>query len=142
MPPEEKQPKTSSTWHLDQADSAKPPIEHQPISASCGEPLWGHSAHITDFVRAVAEDRGPRDIGLEASEVLSSLRNLAQTLDGPAAVRDLSSSETKSKNYHADPPMPPLEAVVAVLRWAKGSLLSISECHEFSNMNIRSRGVY
>ena len=142
VPPDEKQPENGSIGYLNQAESVKPLTEHQPISASGGEPLWDHSAHIIDFVIAVVEDIGSRDIGPEASEVLSSLRNLVQTLEGRAAARDLSFPGAKVVEYQADPPMPPLEAVVAVLRWAKGSLPTTDGCHECPNMNIRSRGVY
>lgn len=124
VPQDENKPKTSSIWHLNHADSAEPLIEHQPLPASGGEPLWDQLAHIIDFVTAVVEDRGSRDISPEASEVLSSLRNLVQTLERPAAMRDLSFPEAKVAKYQADPSMPPLEAVVAVLRWAKGSFLT------------------
>ena len=142
MPSDEKQPVARSIWHLNQAESVKPLIECQSVPAPGGELLWDHSAHIIDFVKAVLEDRGTRDIGLEAGEVLSSLRKLVQALEDPAAARGLSFPKAKLAKHQASPPMPPLEAVVTVLRWAKGSLLTTNACLEFSNINIRSQGIY
>lgn len=100
----------------------KLPGEHQSVSAYEGETLWNHSAHIVDFVKAVVEDRVLRNDGPEASEMVSSLRNLVQALEGPASVRGPTPDSGLAKDL-ANPPMPPLEAVVAVLRWAKGSSL-------------------
>ncbi|KAF2493075.1 hypothetical protein BU16DRAFT_466133 [Lophium mytilinum] len=117
--PDEANPEDGSTGHLNEAGAIKALIGHRPVSASAGESLWGHSTHIIDFVKAVVEDRGLGDVGPEASDVLSSLRNLIQALEDPAAVRDLSSPEVDVAKYQAKPPMPPLEAVVAVLRWVK-----------------------
>lgn len=121
MPSDAKQPQTGSRWHLNQPDSVQPLISRQPLSTPASEPLWDHSAHIIDFVKAVVEDKGSRDVGSETSEVFSSLRTLVQILEGPADVRSLSFLESKVAKFQADPPMPPLEAIVAVLRWAKGS---------------------
>ncbi|KAI1378884.1 hypothetical protein F4677DRAFT_443364 [Hypoxylon crocopeplum] len=117
--PDVNQPKTSYSWQLNQLDSAKPLAEQQPTSTTGGEPQWDHSVHIIDFVKAVVEDAGLRNARPEESEVLSSLRNLIQALEGPAVVRDSTFPEIKVARYQNGPPMPPLEAVVAVLRWAK-----------------------
>lgn len=76
---------------------------------------------MIDFVKAVLEDRDSRNVGPEASEVLSPLRKLVQTLDDPAAARFSSLPEAKFAKRQTNPPMPPLEAVVTVLRWVKGS---------------------
>ena len=116
VPSDAKQPETGSRWHLNQPGSVNPLIDRQFLSTPAREPLWGHSAHIIDFVKAIVEDNGSRDVGSETSEVVSSLRNLVQILEGPADVRNLSFLECKVAEYQAGPPMPPLEAVVAVLR--------------------------
>ena len=142
MSSDEKQPEARSIGHPNQVESVKPLIESRSISAPSGEPLWDHSAHITDFVKTVLEDRGSRDVGTEASEVLSSLRKLVQALEDPAAARGLSSPGARLAKHQANPPMPPLEAVVTVLRWAKGSLLTTMHVSKFPNMSLRSRRVY
>ena len=110
--------------HHDQPDSTKPLTKHRPINPSCGEPLWDHSAHVVDFVKAVVEDRGSRNAVPEATEVLSSLRNLVQTLEEPSLIQDSSFLEATVAETASDPDMPPLEAVVTVLRWAKGWFLA------------------
>ena len=94
--------------------------KYRSIYPSCGEPLWEHSTHVIDFVKAVVEDRDSLNVGQEAIEVLSSLRNLVQTLEHPRLIEELSSRDARAAKFPADPPMPPLEAVVDVLRWAKG----------------------
>ena len=142
MSSDEQQPLARSVLHLNQAESVKPLIEYQSIPAPGGGPIWDHSAHIIDFVKAVLKDRGSRDVGPEASEVLSSLRKLVQALEDPAAARGLSFPKAKLTKHQANPPMPPLEAVLMVLRWAKGSLLPITACLKLPNIAIRSRGVY
>jgi hypothetical protein len=98
-------------------------IGHRPFSASFGnEPhVWDHSAHIIDFVKAVVEGRGSEDVGSEARTVVSSLKNLVQALESPAAASGSLSSEAKATKHHAGPLMPPVEAAIAVLRWTKGS---------------------
>ncbi|KAI1105790.1 hypothetical protein F4804DRAFT_340971 [Jackrogersella minutella] len=106
----------SSIRQLGHANSAKPLIEHE---TSKGDFLWDHSVHIIDFVKAVVEDRGLREDGTEASGVVSSLRKLVQTLENPTAIQESSLLEAKVMKRQAGPHMPPLEAVVAVLRWAK-----------------------
>jgi hypothetical protein len=105
-------PVARSIWtHSNRAESAKV------VAPLDGETLWDHSAHIIDFVKAVLEDRDALNVEHEASEVLSSLRKLVQTLDDPTATRGLFFPSAKP----AKPPhMPPLEAAVTVLRWAKG----------------------
>ena len=62
------------------------------------------------------------------------MRNLVQTLDDPEAVLQLSCSQYKVAECQANPPMPPLEAVVAVLRWIKGWLLATNGCLVFTDM--------
>ncbi|KAI0384226.1 hypothetical protein F5Y04DRAFT_238591 [Hypomontagnella monticulosa] len=110
---------SSSLQRLNEADPAKHLIEHN-TNPGCGvASLWDHSFHIIDFVKAVVEDRDPKDVGPEESEVLSSLRRLVQTLEDPPTLRNSSIPELKIAKYHVGPSMPPLEAVVAVLRWAK-----------------------
>ncbi|KAI1414111.1 hypothetical protein F5Y13DRAFT_179093 [Hypoxylon sp. FL1857] len=117
--PDARRPEASSLWNADQVDSVGSLVEHQSIAGCSSESLWDHPVQIIDFVKLVVEERGPGDAGSEESEVLSSLRKLLQTLEDPAAVLNLLTTFPKVLKYQAGPPMPPLEAVVAVLRWAK-----------------------
>lgn len=100
---------------------------------SLKEPVkWDHSAQVNDFVRIVTEDRASREnhdvagAGAAESDVLGSLRRLARALDECNVARDLSFPEVKEarlqQQQHDSSSMPPTEAVVLVLRWAKGSV--------------------
>jgi hypothetical protein len=120
VPPGENPSEISSIGHLSQVRSTAPLPEPQSNSTSGGPTLWDHSAHIIDFIKLVVEDIGSRGVSPNTNKVLSSLKSLVQTLEGPTAVRALSFPEVKAAAYQADPPMPPLETVVAVLRWTKG----------------------
>jgi hypothetical protein len=104
-------PQTSQTTPV------RPFVEHQSVSATApGEARWDHSSHIIDFVKAVIQHRGTLEVGAGEAEVLSSLRGLVKTLDSPAAGYKAAGCR-RGDGYS----MPPLEAAVAVLRWAKGS---------------------
>lgn len=82
---------------------------------------WDHSAQVSDFVRIVAEDRASKeDPRTEESDVLASLRRLARALEDSDAARDLSFPETRGAKLKDYLPMPPADAAVIVLRWAKG----------------------
>ncbi len=115
----------SSAWNFPQAGLVKHLAEPQPVTAPGGEPpSWDHSIQIVEFVRSVVEDRGSSYVGSAPSEVISSLKSLLQALETPTAARHLSISGAKVAKHHTSPTMPPVEAVVAVLRWAKGLLIS------------------
>lgn len=135
--PETKQPEPGSLQRLNEAGPTKQLIEHEPISESGGGSLWDYPVHIIDFVKAVVEDGNSKDVGLEDSEVLSSLKRLVQTIENPTALRDSSIPELRAAEYRDGPSMPPLEAVVAVLRWAKGQLLVVNE-YVYTNVDHRS----
>ncbi|KAI4863796.1 hypothetical protein F4820DRAFT_359771 [Hypoxylon rubiginosum] len=118
--PDAVQPEHNSVRHLTPASSLQPPAEDQLYSLSEDESLWDHSAHIIEFLKAVVQDRGSSDVGPEESEVLLSLRSLIRALDMPTLNSSSSISVANLSNHnHTGSSMPPLEAVVAVLRWAK-----------------------
>ncbi|KAF2877676.1 hypothetical protein BDV95DRAFT_535423 [Massariosphaeria phaeospora] len=100
----------------DQPDVADYRVEQRPILPSAA---LDHSAHIIDFVRAVIDDKSLRDSRSGVDETFRSLEKLVQTLEDPANTRNSSYPDRKVGNYRNRPPMPPLEAVVTVLRWAK-----------------------
>ncbi|KAL9083684.1 MAG: hypothetical protein Q9165_008412 [Trypethelium subeluteriae] len=119
VPSAEKRPVARPLWNSDPVESVKPLIQGQSIPVLGGEPLWDHPAQIVDFVKAVSEDRSSRDVRPEAIEVLSSLKKLVQALEDPPTARHPSVHRAKRVIHQDNPPMPPLEAVVTVLRWAK-----------------------
>ncbi|KAI7978784.1 hypothetical protein EIK77_006641, partial [Talaromyces pinophilus] len=116
-----RQSEPQSTWHLDQAESVKPKplVERKSRSAPSGEAPWDHSVQTIDFIKAILEDRRLRAVWSEGTEVVSALRQLVQDLEKPAAVQGLSFPRVELLRYQANPPMPPTEAVVEVLKWAK-----------------------
>ncbi|WAO96393.1 Zn(2)-C6 fungal-type domain-containing protein [Fusarium falciforme] len=85
---------------------------------------WDHSSHVIDFVRAVVEDRsgmnhdGPGPDS-ESSQVISSLRNLLDTLENPSITRNSHPDASAAADQQASTSMPPSESVVGILRWAK-----------------------
>ncbi|GAW18188.1 hypothetical protein ANO14919_076620 [Xylariales sp. No.14919] len=81
---------------------------------------WDHSAQVNDFVKTVANDRASRrGPGIEENDVLAALERLTQALEEPNTVRDLSFPETRDAKLQDHPSMPPTEAAVPALRWAK-----------------------
>jgi hypothetical protein len=130
-------PIAHSTKQLTQAISIESPIQRWHTSTQGGEPLWDHSAQIVDFVKAVLDDRDSRDVGKGESDVLSSLRKLAQALQEPVVPSHLFFSKARFVEAEANPSMPPLEAVVALLRWAKG--LSQIKMHVLRLLTMKTR---
>jgi len=81
---------------------------------------WDYPAHILDFIKHVAEDSGLSGAGSEAFEVVSSLKGLIRSLEHTNSARDLSFPEVGSRDEQSRSVMPPFEAAVDVLRWARG----------------------
>lgn len=73
-----------------------------------------------DFVKQVVEDPARRDRAPIVSDVVSSLRDFVRTLESPDAIWKSSIQANGAASHQADRSMPPSEAAVAVLRWAKG----------------------
>jgi hypothetical protein len=128
VPSDKRQPEAGHILHPNQAGSVELVNEHHPICAPGGEHQWDHPIDIIDFVKSVVGDRGSRNVGPEADELLSSLRNLVHILERPAAVRNVPFLQSGVVKPQAGPSMPPLEAVVEVLRWAKGTLVTMKCC--------------
>ncbi|KAI1177614.1 fungal-specific transcription factor domain-containing protein [Nemania sp. FL0916] len=81
---------------------------------------WDHSAQVNDFIKCVAEDRASiGHVEIDESGVLTSLRRLATALEDSNVVRDLSFPEARDVATQDRLSMPPIEAAVVVLRWAK-----------------------
>lgn len=108
----------------EQADSGRQlidKVEEQPVYIQ-SQPIYDHSAHIIGFVKDIVEAGAPGDTGPASDDVIASLRHLVQAVEGPVVVRPLTCPDKEAGLCQADVSMPPLKAVVAVLRWAKGSL--------------------
>ncbi|KAI0183892.1 hypothetical protein EV127DRAFT_445642 [Xylaria flabelliformis] len=105
----------------DHGTTAKPLAPKESSVSASTEPVkWDHSAQVTDFVRTVVEDRASRKyLGTEESDILASLRRLSRTLNDTNVARDLSFPEIRDLKSHENVSMPPVEAAVLVLRWAK-----------------------
>ncbi|KAI8623862.1 hypothetical protein F5Y19DRAFT_491852 [Xylariaceae sp. FL1651] len=114
-------PGTDNTLHISQGSSVQTRIANKNIGTISKDPVqWDHSAQVSDFVRTIAEDRASREIFQTGeSDVLTALKGLARALDGSNIVRDLSFPETRDVKRQDDLPMPPAEAAVLVLRWAR-----------------------
>lgn len=80
---------------------------------------WDHSAHIVDFVKTVVKESGSYLTDPDSTEVLGSLQSLLQTLESPVT----KSRKPNATPHVADPgpdfSMPPSDAALSVLRWAK-----------------------
>ncbi|KAI1733607.1 fungal-specific transcription factor domain-containing protein [Xylaria scruposa] len=90
------------------------------VSASTEPTNWDHSAQVTDFVKTVVEDRASREyLATEESDILASLKRLSKTLNDANVARDLLFPEIRDLKSQENASMPPVEAAVLVLRWAK-----------------------
>jgi hypothetical protein len=118
------QPVARPMLYLDQVESTKPQ-DCNPISTPGGESSLDESAQIIDFVKSFLSARNSKNVDSHMNEVTSSLVKLLQVLDGPADAPSLSFLTAKTAGPEASPSMPPLEAVLTVLRWAKGRPLGI-----------------
>ncbi|KAI1114326.1 fungal-specific transcription factor domain-containing protein [Nemania sp. NC0429] len=101
--------------------TAWPPVPSEyDVDVSQEPAKWDHSTQVSDFVRIVADDRASReDPRMQESDVLASLRRLARALESSDAARDLSFPETRGAKSQNHLPLPPADAAVIVLRWAK-----------------------
>ena len=109
-------PRTDASLRIDPGGLPTRREGREPLVQCRKTQTWDHSGNITDFIRAVLSDRAYTYVDHESSEVLSSLRSLVQTLEEAKPTRD---------NYTQEPSelaMPPLEAILEILRWVKGQL--------------------
>ncbi|WQF88867.1 hypothetical protein CDEST_13881 [Colletotrichum destructivum] len=122
--------------------------DYAPAEAHAIIPQWEHSFHVIDFVKAFVEDSRP-DQGEESfSGTISSLRSLVAAMSNPVLgghFCPVSDSNPASKQIHAR--MPPLDAVLEVLRWAKSHqnylrVQSISQILPLQKLEDTCRKVY
>ncbi|KAF5702474.1 hypothetical protein FMUND_13474 [Fusarium mundagurra] len=80
-------------------------------------PRWDYSAHIIDFVQSIIRDNSSVQEDTEWSSTVSSLKSLANALENPHMTR---SQQPKPHEPPESITTPPLEAIVQILRWARG----------------------
>ncbi|KAH8200807.1 hypothetical protein TruAng_005044 [Truncatella angustata] len=97
---------------------APPSRQFLPESASKSS-ILDHSVHIIEFLKTVLDDQYSKNDTSEASEVISSLKSLVAALENNHAGQSMSFSKLDIAKRDTNPPMPPVEVVVAALRWAK-----------------------
>jgi hypothetical protein len=83
-----------------------------------GKPERYISGHILDFVRSVVSDADARHVEAKNSSVFESLRQLLQTIERSKLASDFPFPQVNEQQKSGGS-MSPLDAAVAVLRWAK-----------------------
>lgn len=84
--------------------------------------LTDHSVHVGRFVKDTVDSGASRDLRLDTNDALTSLRNLVQPKDNSHVMRDFSFPVVNRRKHIDDSDsMPPLDAAVYILRWAKGT---------------------
>jgi hypothetical protein len=99
------------------------PVEDKVIYPSVAEPEWDYSGHIVHYIKAVVNDRNTELSGVEQNTVVSSLKNLLHAVEGSRPGPHLSIPKINVAKHQVDSLMPPLDAAVVILRWAKGQFL-------------------
>ncbi|KAL0941544.1 C6 transcription factor [Colletotrichum truncatum] len=114
---------TVAVTQLSQHTTARNPIGNDIASDSASGSSWDHSAHVTNLLKSILDDINltSQDKGTEASEIISSLANLTRTLEDPLPARSqyIPNGSAFTVAHDKRPPMPPLEATLDVLRWAR-----------------------
>ncbi|KAF2652653.1 hypothetical protein K491DRAFT_695375 [Lophiostoma macrostomum CBS 122681] len=115
----EARPKTPPVMRTAQGNLITQPETVTGLSASSDEIAWGNSTHVTDFIGAVVREGATRAVDLETNQVLSSLQLLLQRLGSPLTSSEVGFAREAETRSHDNTTMPPQDAVVAVLKWAK-----------------------
>lgn len=102
-------------------------FQAQPLIAKESEIPWNHSSHIIDFVKVVVEENTWASGSSQGSEILSSLRRLVETLENSNVNQQTPRPNMVILNTQVKSTLPPLEAVVSILRWAKGTSLLVNK---------------
>lgn len=102
------------------SDQSEVSIGHRQPDPERSEAVWDHPAHIIDFVKSVVEDVDSKNLQPEANKVFTSLENVLQILEGQAIAPVMPIQRVALSDHSSSSSMPPLDAVVVVLRWAKG----------------------
>ncbi|KAK7432250.1 hypothetical protein QQZ08_001195 [Neonectria magnoliae] len=119
VPRKSQQPADDVTPPSIQDELRESQVQRYIAPPSISVPRWDHSAHIIDFVKAVVEGKSSSRIDPDPSQVISSLNNLVNALEGNNTASGLFSSGNTVVKHQTDPPMPSMESVVEILRWAK-----------------------
>lgn len=122
-----------STRQQSHVPSVSDPNHANPIYASQAKnmenepPLRKHSVPVCRFVDDVVAEGGLKYQHLRSNDVLDSLRDFARPRDEGSperVVRLLRKQRIRKKSNTVGNTMPPLEAAVFILRWARGMFLA------------------
>ena len=84
---------------------------------------WDHSSHIINFIKSIVREGTSAYPNSEWDDTITSLKNLVDALENPQSARKPASPELTVNDLEETPSVPNLEAVLGILRWAKGTLL-------------------
>lgn len=84
---------------------------------------WDHSSHIITFIKSVVQEGTSAYPNSEWDDTITSLKGLVDVLENPQSARKLASPELTVNDLEVTLTVPNLEAVLGILRWAKGMLL-------------------
>ncbi|KAK7192499.1 C6 transcription factor [Paraphaeosphaeria sporulosa] len=112
-------PRTVSGPQSTQGSPMPLPRDTQLHPETNSEIVWGHSAHMIDFIKAIVRDGASRSTGPEANQVLSTLQKLLHALESPPQALGQRYSREGIASNRDGINMPPQESAVTVLRWAK-----------------------
>ena len=84
---------------------------------------WDHSSHIINFIKSIVQEGTSAYPNSEWDDTITSLKSLVDALENPQSARKLASPELTVNDLEETPSVPNLEAVLGILRWAKGMLL-------------------
>ena len=83
---------------------------------------WDHSSHIINFIKSIVREGTSAYPNSEWDDTITSLKSLVDALENPQSARKLTSPELTISDLEETPSVPSLEAVLGILRWAKGML--------------------
>jgi hypothetical protein len=109
----------------DEASLPRPAVGPKRITPFSSKRLWNYSAHIIEFVGSIVKDKDSNHGGSAEQELVSSLKTILESLESQDQPDEAMLLDAIHDEDPASPTMPPLDAVVAVLRWANGRFLSI-----------------
>lgn len=112
---------TIAATQLSQDGLTKLPSVGSESSELVNSPQWDHSVHVIDFIKAVVENNAS-DTEPESRQVVSSLKNLVNSLENPEPAYGLSDMKMQATNTSTSS-LPSIDAVVKVMQWARGTPL-------------------
>lgn len=96
-------------------------LQHKAATVGVDRPRRHKAAYIIGFVRCVTEFPCPATLSAESEAVVSSLRDISREIEQAQDLLSLPVPDTWRGNMQARMPnLPPQDAAVSILRWARG----------------------